>query len=159
MRYCRRIRRLKRMSQITTEIHAEISQVLHHNHIIFCCQFTDNSQFFLFQTNPCRIIRIGVYDSSNFARAQHAFQFIMQSSPPISINIKFFPLHPYNAKLGFLNRKSGIDKQYFIFSGNALRTSNKRTKRTCNRTRSRHTGTRRNFYIHKCLYKTRSFIL
>ena len=115
MRYCRRIRRLKRMSQITTEIHAEISQVLHHNHIIFCCQFTDNSQFFLFQTNPCRIIRIGVYDSSNFARAQHAFQFIMQSSPPISINIKFFPLHPYNAKLGFLNRKSGSINNTLFF--------------------------------------------
>ena len=99
-----RIRRFERMPHIPPEIHAEISQIFHDNHIIPGCQFTDYLQLLLFQTNPCRIIRIGVYDS------------------------KFFPLHPYNAKLGFLNRKSGINEQYLVFPRNTLRTGYERAE-------------------------------
>ena len=38
----------KRQAQILAEIHCEIGQVFQNNHIILCCQFTDNPQFFLF---------------------------------------------------------------------------------------------------------------
>nr|UWF95851.1 MAG: hypothetical protein [Bacteriophage sp.] len=40
------------------EVHGKISQILQNNHIIQCCQFTDNPQFFFFQANPAGIIGI-----------------------------------------------------------------------------------------------------
>ena len=93
------------MPHIPTEIHAEISQIFHDNHIIPGCQFTDYLQLLLFQTNPCRIIRIRIDNRCYIAFTQETFQFLTQGLSTIMIDIKLFPLHADNAKLGFLNRR------------------------------------------------------
>ncbi len=123
-----RIRRFERMPHIPTEVHAEISQIFHDNHIIPGCQFTDYLQFLLFQTNPCRIIRIRIDNRCYIAFTQETFQFLTQGLSPIMIDIKLFPLHADNAKLGFLNRKSGINEQYLVFPRNTLRTGYERAE-------------------------------
>ncbi len=123
-----RIGRFERMSHIPTEIHAEISQIFHHNHLIPGCQFTDYLQLLLFQADPCRIIRIRIDDRCYIAFAQETFQFLAQGLSPIMIDIKLFPLHADDAKLGFLNRKSGINEQYLVFPRNTLRTGYERTE-------------------------------
>ena len=87
------------MSHICTEVHAEIRQVFHNNDIVLGCQFADDSQFFIFQTNPCGVVRIGINDSGNIARLQHAFQLFTKGSTSILIDIELHPIGPDDAEL------------------------------------------------------------
>ena len=62
--------RLVRLTHIPAEVHTEVSHVLHHYRIVTGSQFTDNLQFGILQTDPGRIVRIGLANGGNVALAE-----------------------------------------------------------------------------------------
>ena len=69
------IRRLERYAEVLTEIHGEVSQVFHHNHIILRSQFTDGLQFILIEADPRGIVGVTIYDSADVPFAEVRLQF------------------------------------------------------------------------------------
>ena len=147
------------MSHIATEVHAEVSQVFHDNDIVLRSEFANDSQFFFFQANPCRIVRIRIYDSSNVTLSQERFQLFTKRLASVMIDIEFFPLCTDDAKLGLLNRETRVDEQDLVLTRCALGTSDERAIRARHTTHSRHTRTWRDIHIKECLHETGSFVL
>ena len=149
MCHCGGIRWLKRMSHIGAEIHAEIGQIFHHNHIVFCGKFAYNFQLGIFKAYPCRVVGVGVNDSCDITVGQHALQLVAQRLASIVVDVKFNPLRTYHAQLRLLNRKTGVDKQHLVFARSALCASNKRAIRSCHATHCGNTRTSRDVNIEK----------
>ena len=137
-----------------TEVHAEISLVFQHNHIVLRSQFSDNLQLTFFQTNPCRIIRVRIYHSGNISLRQETFQFGTQRFTTEIMNVEQLPLNTQNAQLRFLYRETRINEQDLVLSRNSLGTSDKSTERSCHRTGSGQTCPRRNINIDKGFHET-----
>mgnify|MGYP004419829797 CR=1 FL=1 len=70
------------------EIHGKIGQVLDDNHIILVCHLTYDLQLLFRQTEPSRIVRVGIDKSRNIALAQILLQFSPQLISPEIIHIK-----------------------------------------------------------------------
>ena len=155
----RRIRRLPRLAQVLTEVHTEISHVFQYDNPVTGGQFTDNRQFAVLQTNPRRIVRIGVNDSRDVALFQITLQLLPQRLSPIMVDVELFPLRPDDAQLGFLDGKSRIDKQNLVFSRHALCGNDERPERGSHRTGRRYASPWRDVYIDKSLHEARSLAL
>ena len=59
------IRRLERCRKILTEVHGKISQILHHDGIVFRSELTNHLQFLLTQTDPRGVVGVGIHDGAD----------------------------------------------------------------------------------------------
>ena len=159
MRHGRRIRRLERMSHIATEIHTEVSQVLHHDDIVLGGQFANNRQLFFFQANPRRVVRIGIDDSSYIALCQERFELFTKGGSPMLINVEFLPLGTDNAELGLLDRETRVDEEHLVLARCALRTGDERAIRARHTSHGRHTRAGTDIDIEECLHETGCLVL
>ena len=82
------VRRLKRRAQILAEIHGEICQILHHDHIVLGGQFAYYLQFFFTQADPRWIVGVAIDDGADVALFQIALQLSFQLVAAIVVYVK-----------------------------------------------------------------------
>ena len=145
---------LERLTEILTEIHSEISQVFHHDGVVFRCQTSDGAQFLLAQTNPCGIVWIAIKDGANVSLGKIAFEFRTQFLTTEIIHIEGLIFHTLHLQLHLLNRETRVDEEHGVLVLVSLGTSEERSEGTLHTSTHRHTTFGLNIHVDECLHKT-----
>ena len=118
------------MAKIPAVIHAEVGQVLHHDGVVLRGQLADHLQLFLLQTDPRRIVGVGIHDGGNVAGGEFLLQLLakLRGATP-SIDVEFAPADAQHAQLRLLDREARIDEEDLVLAWDALRAGDKRPER------------------------------
>ncbi len=143
-------------TDVTTEVHGEIGQILHNDAIVSCSQFADSTQFLVRQANPRRIVGIGINNGADVAIAEVALQFRAKFLATEIVDIKRFIFRTLHLQLHFLYGKSWVNKENGVLFLVCLRTSEERGISALHRSADRHAPFRGNVHIDEGLDKFRS---
>ena len=144
------------MAQVTPVVHAEIGQVLHHDDVVLRGQAADDLQLVLLQTDPGRIVGIGIDDGGHVAAGEHLLQLGLQSGgPAVRIDVEFVPAYAQDAELRLLDGETRVDEEDLVLAGNALGTGDEGAERTGHRSRGRDAAARRDVHVDEGLHETR----
>ena len=105
------IRWLERCGEILTEVHREICEVFHHDDIVFRRQLTDHLQLLLTQTDPRRIIGVGIDDGTDVSLREITLELCSELVTTIVIDIEGLILHTHHLQLHLLYGEAGIDEE------------------------------------------------
>ena len=140
------------MAEVPAVVHAEVGQVFEHDDVVARGQFTDHLQLFLFQTDPGRIVGVGVDDGGDVARGEFLLQpcakFLRAA---VGVDVEFPPLYALDAQLGLLDGEARIDEQDLILARNALGAGDEGPERSRHRTSGRNAAPGVDVDIDKCL--------
>ena len=157
--YRRLIRWLKGYTKVLAEVHSKVSQILHYNGIILGGQSSNSLQLVFVQTNPSRIIRIGIDDGTDVTILQITLHLGTQFLTSEIIDIKGFVLNTHYLQLHLLNRETWVDEKHRILFFRSLRTGKERSIRALHRTCYWHAALRSNIQSDEGLHKARCFLL
>ena len=93
------------------EVHIKVSQILQHNNIILGRKRTDDLQFFLGETHPGGVVRIGIEHGCDASRLEMPLQFGTQVFAAMIDKVNRLHLGAYNTALHLLHRETGIDEE------------------------------------------------
>ena len=108
------------MTEIGAEVHAKISKVLNHHHIVECGGIAYYTEFFICEIDPGRVVGVGIYHGGDAARRQHLFEFCGKGLATIIVDIKRLLTDSKHFCLMALGRETGIDKQDCVLAFDAL---------------------------------------
>ena len=132
--YSSLIRRLERCREILAEVHCEVSEILHHDGIVFRSELANHLQLLLSQTDPRGVVGIGIDDGTDVALLEIALKFRTEFISTIGIDIEGLILHAHHLQLHLLNREARVDKEHGILRLVALRTGEERGESALHRT-------------------------
>ena len=138
------------MTEIFSEVHAEVRKVFSYNGIILGGEFSYYFKFFFLQAEPGGIFRIGIDYGCNVSRGEHLAKLCLQAPcPPVMIDVERTPSQAEDLELRLLDGESGIYEKHFILTRAAAATGGESAERPLHRSGSRHAGTRRYVYVYE----------
>ena len=146
---------MERCREILTEVHCEVSEILHHDGIVFRSELANHLQLLLSQTDPRGVVGIGIDDGADVALLEIALEFRTEFISTIGIDIEGLILHAHHLQLHLLNRKARVDKEHGILRLVALRTGEERGESALHRTTYGNTTFGLDVDADECLHKLR----
>jgi len=145
--------------EVPTEVHAEIGQIFHDDHIVFFRKLPDDPEFLFGQANPGRIVRVGIDDGMDIPLLEVTLQFGTQFFSSECKYIETFVFQSGHHHLLFLNRKPGIDEERHILLLVGMGGSHKCSIGSLHDPNRRNAGRRGDIHIHKSFDEPCGFLL
>ena len=96
------------MTDISAEIHAEISEVLEHDAVILCGETADDLEFGIGEIGPSGVVGVIIENTGDITFREYRLEFGFESLTAIAIDIELHRWDIEGPSLGEMGGESGV---------------------------------------------------